>query len=51
MKNDLNSEVNENIDHASFYPDSNDIVCIKSLVNTLCIYSLLSFINTSFIVQ
>ena len=40
-------EVNENIDHASFYPDSNDIVCIKSLVNTLCIYSLLKPNNSN----
>ena len=34
-----------NINHASFYPDSLNIVYIKSLINTLNIFSLLEYSN------
>ena len=38
-------EFNENINHSSFYPDSMNIVYIKSIVNILNIFSLLKYNN------
>ena len=38
-------EFNENINHSSFYPDSMNIVYIKSIVNILNIFYLLKYTN------
>ena len=40
-------EFRGNINHASFYPDSLNIVYLKSLINTLNIFSLLKYNNIS----